>query len=1118
MSENLGHHYFLPWARRGASNQIQEMDTLGDKDNPGKAIERPEIRVRLTIDYDGLPAAEGEAAPELQDESIEKTVKLTGPGDVVGINQDAIIRVAPAADVFNFEYNFLPYIEFFEEDFPWRYTPARPNGDKLRPWLLLLTLKDEEFQLTQAGKGLPFIQIADDAYSKVFPAPETSWALAHVHFNVEPDSDINRAVSEDPTIAFSRLFSSRMLQKNTAYTAFLLPAFETGRLAGLGQDPAGTLAQLPSWTAEPDSRPRPLDFPVYYQWRFGTGADGDFETLARKIQPHTFPVDKATRPMDIRDPGMKIFPGTPVLGLEGALRPPGFKPKAWPDRNAEPEAQQIADVKARDQLEQVMALTFTNPDEPQGLPDSHPYYASRWENDPVVLPPAYGHRHAKLRRFPAEAEEKRTWLRSLNLDFRYRAVAGYGSRMVRDHQEELMEQAWEQVGEVIAANRLVQEGRLAALVNETLLNKHLRNQKEDTFLAFTAPLHKLAAMNGQVLYHKILESGLPDATASLAFARALRPTTPLMKSLSAGSLQSFLYTGTLMNQLSAGNISFVPYSFHLSYTLSNDAINGLLGGGGTTGNSTVGNFTIPDSLATQISQLSEVLATGSAGAGSTIFSRGGLSSFPSGSRQRSLPHGVNYGEEMRNTLVAAIGSQAEGRLSLPLLKEQIAEMEARKEVKTACRQCLEKVLLYERILPQVVNIKVPDQQLQQLTGGPLRAFYQGKVLFTAPGASERDIAYVPSKKEEADAEGPAAGVRQRSFPVTLDLSQAKSSILQRLAPMRVLAERLRQRLQFPAEDKQDPLEVPAGIMKHPHFKQPVFDYLLQISKDLIIPNINDIPNDSLTLLMPNNHFIEAVLTGMNHEMARELLWREYPTDQRGTYFQKFWDDRDNLNPEAVERFDIPPISKWVAPLGENTLKLGNEEGSLVLVVRGELLRKYPNTLIYAHRASWIDGVRDLPEDFLEKLEEGQAEKIKFPLFQAHIEPDIKLLFFSLSAEMAKGVSPHEAEGVLEDNNPGWFFLFQERPGQVKLGLDITEGGGKIDIPILSINGFSWNHFIDPSQVENYHLDFKTRIQVTDNDETYTWGDHLSVSDAAQIASILVQSPVIIARHADDMLP
>ena len=35
-------------------------------------------------------------------------------------------------------------------------------------------------------------------------------------------------------------------------------------------------------------------------------------------------------------------------------------------------------------------------------------------------------------------------------------------------------------------------------------------------------------------------------------------------------------------------------------------------------------------------------------------------------------------------------------------------------------------------------------------------------------------------------------------------------------------------------------------------------------------------------------FVEAYMVGLNVEMARELLWRGFPTDQRGTYFDAFW--------------------------------------------------------------------------------------------------------------------------------------------------------------------------------------------------------------------------------------
>ena len=41
---------------------------------------------------------------------------------------------------------------------------------------------------------------------------------------------------------------------------------------------------------------------------------------------------------------------------------------------------------------------------------------------------------------------------------------------------------------------------------------------------------------------------------------------------------------------------------------------------------------------------------------------------------------------------------------------------------------------------------------------------------------------------------------------------------------------------------------------------------------------------------------------MNHELARELLWREYPTDQRGTYSRQFWAHRNTGDP--TDQYDL----------------------------------------------------------------------------------------------------------------------------------------------------------------------------------------------------------------------
>ena len=53
------------------------------------------------------------------------------------------------------------------------------------------------------------------------------------------------------------------------------------------------------------------------------------------------------------------------------------------------------------------------------------------------------------------------------------------------------------------------------------------------------------------------------------------------------------------------------------------------------------------------------------------------------------------------------------------------------------------------------------------------------------------------------------------------------------------------------------------------------------------------------------------MVGLNHEMSRELLFREYPTDQRGTYFRQFWDVRGRVPaPAPGSTDDIDPIDGW----------------------------------------------------------------------------------------------------------------------------------------------------------------------------------------------------------------
>ena len=151
-------------------------------------------------------------------------------------------------------------------------------------------------------------------------------------------------------------------------------------------------------------------------------------------------------------------------------------------------------------------------------------------------------------------------------------------------------------------------------------------------------------------------------------------------------------------------------------------------------------------------------------------------------------------------------------------------------------------------------------------------------------------------------------------------------------------------------------------MAYPEIDMPMYEPLVDLSAELFLPNINLIEQNSITLLETNQRFIEAYMVGLNHEFARELLWREYPTDQRGSYFRQFWDvaqlpRRATAGRRGSCRRSCATSRRCTA--GRRASKLGDHdhreqpgenEEELVLVIRGELLKKYPNAVIYAHRA------------------------------------------------------------------------------------------------------------------------------------------------------------------------
>jgi len=329
------------------------------------------------------------------------------------------------------------------------------------------------------------------------------------------------------------------------------------------------------------------------------------------------------------------------------------------------------------------------------------------------------------------------------------------------------------------------------------------------------------------------------------------------------------------------------------------------------------------------------------------------------------------------------------------------------------------------------------------------------------------------------------------------------------------------------------------VMAYPKFDMPMYKDLLAMSVDSFVPNLGVLPPNSITLLETNRRFIESYLVGLNHELAREMLWREFPADQRGTPFRQFWDPRTALSEEdetAEERrqrlYDITPIHEWqkTALLGENDNRPPPPPGEkrkpdLVLVIRGELLKKYPTAAIYAHKAVWpLDehGNVDMTgERTLADVPEGpkpSRDLVRMPLYEAKVEPDIYLLGFDLDADTARDGG---------DDGLGWFFVIKERPGDPRFGLDEDSPDGPTEVEVW--NDLTWG-WVDPQNKQFIRFDATQQVgldpvlesndqekleQRADDEHVKEWSSTVSSAD---VAYILFQAPVLVAVHAMEMLP
>jgi hypothetical protein len=213
----------------------------------------------------------------------------------------------------------------------------------------------------------------------------------------------------------------------------------------------------------------------------------------------------------------------------------------------------------------------------------------------------------------------------------------------------------------------------------------------------------------------------------------------------------------------------------------------------------------------------------------------------------------------------------------------------------------------------------------------------------------------------------------------------------------------------------DTTAIPTGAFA-PRFARPMSEPLAERHPELMLPGAGSIAPDGVLLVESDPAFVEAFLAGANQELNYELLWRGLPADVRATAFRRFWGHADGSD-------DIPDISTWDAATAVGTHV--KNSASMILLVRSELVRRYPTVLVAAVPAAWnTDGTRSPVKD---------PAKLLLPAFRGQVGADVLYAGFSQPSIV-------EAIGATTKTGPpGWFFLLSENPGDPRFGLD-PDGG------------------------------------------------------------------------------
>ena len=478
----MGKVYIFPYLRKGLANYI-------DKDEDTKGKKRAEIQVGLKVKASTVNNTDDSFNT---DEFVKgKSIELLGPSDIKMLSSNAIIRMSPAetGDI-RINCKYSPFIEFYEEDLPWRYTPLAADHPDFHPWMALIAVKEDEMKVSMHGSiKIVELNLTAERYIEVFPTSKVLKDVAHVQIDTKDDrlennSDesrieklVNEILEENPDCGISRILCSSKLEPSTVYNILLIPSYELGRLAALDLSIDSTGLNTCAWSStleEQMKRPNGMTFPLYKKWKITTsfGAD-NFITLAKKLF-HTSEKEyeemRAYLDVDIAQSGLisaHVESENAVIDVPASLivneKPTNLREEDDDYRQILKETLMLNPVLSENESEEI-----------------------DMESDPWIVPPVYGARHKLITKTEFENntinDNHYNIVNDVNLRMRNRIVAGLGAQIVKKNQEQFVNRAWKKVEVVNTVNQVIREYYQMNQVNECAKERSPRtdifNQKD----------------------------------------------------------------------------------------------------------------------------------------------------------------------------------------------------------------------------------------------------------------------------------------------------------------------------------------------------------------------------------------------------------------------------------------------------------------------------------------------------------------------------------------------------------------------------------------------------------------------------------------------------------------